>query len=578
MNKPASPPETGPSERDQARAQLEQWRAQLRKNPFIENRDYQHTLKLYFGDDYARKHEECSALGAQIPELEELVAENNLRYNLPRFEPYDGIGNRIDSVVHHPNYARAGNIIYSSRMMEKLARAGGLLDALSLFYLTMHAGEAGHNCPVACTAGVIRVLQKADTVPRREFYLRMLTVPSYDENYTGAQFLTEIQGGSDVGRNATRAYPDTQGGFRIEGEKWFCSNVDAELFLLTARYDATVPGTKGLGLFLIPAQLEDGSSNHYRIRRLKEKIGTASMASGEIDFEGAAAWHAGPLDAGFKMVMEQVLHLSRLFNSVGSCGLIKRAYDIAASYTRYREAFGAPIANYPLVQENLAAIRSDHAALLAAIFATVQLQDRLELSGEDEKNAKLLLRLLANLNKYVSALWGVDAVHHCIDMLGGNGAIESFSSLPRLLRDSIVFENWEGTHNTLRMQTLRDIERFELDRLFLAHIDAQLRSANAPSELTAPITAARDRLETVLAQLRRVDADLKSLVVKEVFDSMAGLLCGVALLNEALHQQRTEGRDAKLWQWRYFARRRLAAAPMKYDRAYLGLIARVVSE
>lgn len=562
---------------DQGREELRAWQDALRANPYTADADYQHSLRLYFPDSFPAKHAQCEAFGARVTtELEALVTENSYRFNLPRLEAYDGIGQRIDRVVHHPAYDRAGNIIYGSGLMAPLLGSGGLLDHFRLYYLSTHAGEAGHNCPIACSAGVIRVLQKTREVPHRDEYLRRLTADSYDENFTGAQFLTEVQGGSDVGRNAAVAEPAGDGTWRITGEKWFCSNANADLILMTARYDRAREGTRGLGLFLVPAVLEGGRANHYQIRRLKEKLGTTSMASGEIDFLGATAWHMGPLDKGFRMVMENVLHLSRLYNTVGFCGLIKRSWDIAHAYARHRVAFGRPVADYPLVQENLALIRADHGALLAGIFATARLQDRCDTGEQADEDTRLLLRLLASVNKYVSARWGVDHIHHCLDVLAGNGAIETFSSMPRLLRDSIVFENWEGTHNTLRMQALRDILHLHVDRPYLAWLERELDSLQGAPELAAPLQRAQEQLATRLEQLRAADAQRQTLIVRDVVDLMGVLLGGVTLLREGLHQQQTEGSDSKLQRLALFLRAHLQAeSGAGYDDRYLALIRRV---
>lgn len=562
---------------DAGRDELAAWQQAIRANPVAGDPDFVHSLRLYFPDSHQAKTAECEAFGARVTgELEDLVAENSYRLNLPRLEAWDGVGRRVDRVVHHPAYDQAGDIIYGSGMMERLLGAGGLLDHFRLYYLSTHAGEAGHNCPIACSAGLIRVLQRVEGPPRREEYLRRLSAPSYAENFTGAQFLTEVQGGSDVGRNATVAARAADGSWHITGEKWFCSNANADLILMTARYDPTREGTRGLGLFLVPAYLEDGRHNDYRIRRLKEKLGTSSMASGEMDFLGAVAWHMGPLEQGFRMVMENVLHLSRLYNTVGFCGLIKRAFDIAHAYARHRVAFGHVIGDYPLVQENLAAVRADHGALLAGIFATTRIQDRYDTGEEADEDTRRLLRLLANVNKYVSARWGVDHIHHCLDVLAGNGAIETFSAIPRLLRDSIVFENWEGTHNTLRMQTLRDVHRLELDRLYLAWLERRLEALEDGPEKSV-LERGRDRLSAMLVGLRDADAARQTLIVRDAVELMGVLLGGVTLLAEALHQRETGGGDSKLARLRLFLRNHLADAGIGYDDAYLSLIRRVAA-
>ena len=102
-----------------------------------------------------------------------------------------------------------------------MAKPGGLLEALTFMFLSSQSGEAGHNCPVACSAGIIRVLQKFQDIPNRKNYLDKLTDPSYTTNFTGAQFLTELQGGSDVGLNATEAYQDDEGLWLLKEKNGF---------------------------------------------------------------------------------------------------------------------------------------------------------------------------------------------------------------------------------------------------------------------------------------------------------------------------------------------------------------------
>ena len=129
-----------------------------------------------------------------------------------------------------------------------------------------------------------------------------------------------------------------------------------------------------MALFLIPA-LWGNKKNHYQIRRLKDKIGTKTMATGEIDFNGAYAVQVGELETSFHLVMDNVLHLSRIFNAFCVLGMARRAYYVANAYAKRRVAFGHPIIDYPLVQENLAQIKAENTALLAGVYAMVKLQD-----------------------------------------------------------------------------------------------------------------------------------------------------------------------------------------------------------
>src|SRR3981189_2890291 len=117
--------------------------------------------------------------------------------------------------------------------------------------------------------------------------------------------MTEKEGGADVGKLTTTAAQDGDH-WRLTGEKWFCSNADAKVVMLLARPEGAEGGTLGVGLFLMPRFLDDGSPNHYRIVRLKDKLGTRSMASGEIKLEGASAYAVGRLDRGFVQMAEMV--------------------------------------------------------------------------------------------------------------------------------------------------------------------------------------------------------------------------------------------------------------------------------
>ena len=121
----------------------------------------------------------------------------------------------------------------------------------------------------------------------------------YDECQRGSQFLTEEHGGSDVGANLTRAVRDGDD-WRLHGEKWFCSVADADVFAVTARPDGAPEGTRGIGCFLVPRTV-DGRANGFTIRKLKDKLGTRALATGEIVFDGAVAYPIGALEDGFKI-------------------------------------------------------------------------------------------------------------------------------------------------------------------------------------------------------------------------------------------------------------------------------------
>lgn len=475
-----------PSTTEWGREHLGQWLATQPENYFSADRNLRRMLEFYWGEEglkqQASRLYQFGKMAATV--VNEAACVADLRPNLPQLERFDGIGRRLESVMFHPSYHEAGKWIYGSGIISVYDQPAQNLLALTLFYLSAQNGEAGHNCPIACTAGAVKVLQAVGSVDLQTLYLPRLLDANYGHRYHAAQFLTEVQGGSDVGANSTIATPldGKRGTWLINGEKWFCSNVTADLILLTARVPAQGEGTRGLGLFLLPRQLPDGTLNRFTINRLKDKLGTRSMASGEVLFEDAFAYQVGNVRDGFKHVMTHVINTSRIYNAVGTTGNARRAYLVAKSYAEYRHAFDRPLIHFPAVQDLLAQMRADSYALLSGSFYIAHLLDRIESDAGSEED-KGFLRMALNLNKFRSAMLAHEVIVQAIELLGGNGAIESFSVLPRLLRDNVVYENWEGTHNVLLAQVQRDMRRYGVHEPFLQRLRHLFVTANL-EELT----------------------------------------------------------------------------------------------
>ena len=372
--------------------------------------------------------------------------------NPPRLGP-DG------EVEFDAAYHRAGRAVWASGIV-----GADAVEQARLFYLLAQAGEGGHACPVVCTAGLVRALRTRASAELRERFLPPLLETEYDRAERGAQFLTERHGGSDVGANRVEARPDGEA-WRLYGEKWFCSVADAEQFLVTARPRGAAEGTRGIGCFLVPR-----FGGGFRIRRLKDKLGTRALATGEIEFEGGVGYPIGPLEEGFRTAVS-VLNTSRWLNAVGSTGLMRRAHEVASEFAAEREAFGRPISEFALVRENLAVMKAETDAAFASTAELTRLVDRID-RGEATDDDVAWHRLLVNANKFVTSLAATRVVRRGIETLGGNGTIEDFSPLPRLWRDAIVFESWEGTHNVLCAQLLRDLTKLGAVELAVERADA----------------------------------------------------------------------------------------------------------
>jgi acyl-CoA dehydrogenase len=418
--------------------------------------------------------------------------------NPPRLGPDGGV--EFDSA-----YERAGREVWASGIV-----GADAVEQASLFFALAQAGEGGHACPVVCTAGLVRALRTRAADELRERFLPPLLETDYDRAERGAQFLTERHGGSDVGANRVEAVADGDA-WRLYGEKWFCSVADADQFLVTARPRGAPEGTRGIGCFLGPR-----SGGGFRIRRLKDKLGTRALATGEIEFEGAVGYAIGPLDEGFRTAVS-VLNTSRWLNAVGSTGLMQRAYDVASEFAVDREAFGRPISDFPLVRENLAVMKAETEAAYASTAELTALVARID-RGEASDDDIAWHRLLVNANKFVTSLAATRVVRRGIETLGGNGTIEDFSPLPRLWRDAIVFESWEGTHNVLCAQVLRDLARFDA-------VELSVKRSGASEELAARLRRSVAEPEFGALHVRRQLAEVvRSLQVRLLDAASAELI------------------------------------------------------
>jgi len=529
--------QTGPVAR--GRADLAEWERAQAVNYYETDLHLRNVLEFNWGADLLRAYaERLSKFGDEAAMIVDLaVRRANQAENLPRLDRYSATGERIEDVAHSADHHLAGRYIYGSGAMSVYAEPESNLLALALFYLSSYNGEAGHNCPLACTAGVIKTLQYAGGEELKKKYLPRLLDPNYATRFHGAQFLTEIQGGSDVGANACAATLLDAGENKwiINGEKWFCSNGAADLALITARPEGSpensLAGTKGLGLFLLPRRLDDGSLNGIYIRRLKDKLGTKSLATAEVDFKDAIAYQIGEQGRGFQQAMDFVINTSRLYNAVGSAGAARRAYLIAWTYAQHRRAFGSAIKDFPLTQEALAEMRAVTMAITSGSLYLAYLRDEIEAGRVDEAGGQFF-RLAVNLNKYRSSISATDVIRRGIEILGGNGAMENFSVLPRLLRDSVIFEAWEGAHNTLIAQSARDIQRRKLHEPFCARLDSWFGSL-ADSDLrdrgARQVRILRDELDSITS----VDELSAGVLFKPLADRMMWLFYVARLTLEA---------------------------------------------
>lgn len=471
------------------------------RNFYLEDPGFVARIRRLLGSDYASSAPLLERMGALAAgEVDRLAALANA--HPPELQRYDREGERIDEVVFHPSYLRLREIAYGEGLValaygERRA-PHALVFALGYIFAQ---GEQGLYCPVCMTDGAARVLERFAPPEIARPVIERLASRDPGTLWEGAMWLTEKQGGSDVGASATRAREEG-GSWRLTGEKWFCSNAGAEVMLVLARPEGAPPGTEGLGLFLVRRHRPDGSRNAIRFHRLKDKLGTRSMATAEAALEGAEATLIAPPGRGFK-AMAEMLNLSRLYNAVASCAVMRRATSEAVRHARTRTAFGRALDRHPLHQEVLADLIVETEAATALTFDAIRRLDRLDRGTATERDRRLL-RALTPLTKLATAKAAVSVASEALEGLGGNGYVEEFVT-PRLLRDAQVLPIWEGTTNILSLDLFERAIRRERAHEAVLEEAAELLG-HAPAELDEPARIAREALEGLVAEIPRLDS------------------------------------------------------------------------
>ncbi|HSJ36828.1 MAG TPA: acyl-CoA dehydrogenase family protein [Planococcus sp. (in: firmicutes)] len=461
-------------------------------------------------------------------------ARHTDREGAPRLEKYDRLGEDISHVWVNEGYKKTveetyatGIVGYVHKEIPQLGRKGNYVYSFAQGYLLSQA-EAGFYCPVTLTMATAYLLDHFGDDDVKSRFLPNVCATGDIELFEGATFLTERQGGSDVGANEVKAVK-AAAGYRLYGEKYFASNAGmAGVAMVLARIEGAAEGSRGLTLFAVPWRIE-GKLNGIKIRRLKDKLGVRAVPSGEVEFDGAEAYVVGDPAQGLKYMME-ALNLSRICNAVASVGIMKRALDEAGEYAERRNAFGRKLTEFPMVRDSLMKLRAKQEFETAAIFDLIVLYDRV-VAREASAEEQVLNRLLIAILKKESAEQAIHFSHEAIEMHGGNGYIEDFVT-PRLLRDAQVLTVWEGTANILGLELIRLVNKFQAHELFIRHIDGRL----AQLKETADGGLVRGKLESLRDELQAFagfDTDLQSFEAKGLMQNMAKLFENVIALEWA---------------------------------------------
>ena len=503
----------------------------LRGNAYRSDRNLQALLGRsapWLSEDDA---ERLSSFGGWVASVVDEQADYTNRFAPPVLETLDEGGRPRSAVRHNPLYAAVHREVYERGIvgLNYGPEPRPFTLTFAMGYLLAQSDISIH-CPVTLTGAVAHVLDRFAPEPVRDDHLPAL-VRMDGTAATGGTWVTEKQGGSDVGTTGTVARR-TNEGVVLSGLKWFASNVDGGLALTLARPEGAAGGGAGLGLYLVPARGPDGAPNRYRIRRLKEKLGTRGLATGEIELEDAHAVEVTPPPGGLKTMMA-ALGYSRIHNAMASAGIQRRAFAESLAHAEARSAFGNRLAAYPMVQDQLVEMQVRLEASVALAFAASRAFDAAQSAPAEQP----WMRLVTALAKYLTAAWAITATSRAIEILGGNGYTEEYPTA-RLYRDAQVLTVWEGPPNIQALEVLRlaDAEAPGL-AAFHARLDAILNTPFAANH------SAFVRARALIFQARREVAALTALIQEDeaegprqahrLMDRMARGLAAALLIEEA---------------------------------------------
>jgi hypothetical protein len=474
----------------------------------------------------------------------------------PELVRYDRWANEVGEIAHHPAMLDAKRALWQAGYPSGFAAQakgrkrptpGVVLGGSS--YLLSQA-DTGMVCSLGMTSGVAGLVDAYAPPDVRDDLLAGLRAADVDHAVDGSMFLTERDGGSDLGRTVHCTARDLgDGRVEISGEKWFCSNVDGAAIVLLARPEGAPDGPAGLGLYLVPRVLDDGSPNRYTIRRLKQKLGTKSVPTGEVELHGAIGYALRPprtgdaaapsesaeamdqaaSDSGGLARMMEMVNGSRFGVALMGLGIARRCYAEAAAWAHHRQAKGRALVDLPLVREQLV-------DLLAELEAAVALGFECAATGGFSDGTRLR-RILVPAAKVRLCRLGVEAASYAVELHGGNGYCEDWG-LTRQLRDAQCHPIWEGSENICILDVLRAIRRDAAHEAVVARIDQAMVTARAGAPGWAQpavdaVAVARDDLVGRVDALPGLEPDAAQALSGRLCDQLVRTTSAALLLEQA---------------------------------------------
>jgi acyl-CoA dehydrogenase len=478
-----------------------------------------------------------------------------------RLERYDRWGHDISQVVQPPSFIESKRaVLNAQKALKDDARNAGVKSSLPLFaanYL-LNQADIGMGCALGTGGGMVKSLVAAYApADVREHVLAKFDTGEWEGET--AQLLTERAGGSDLGTLETTARRDGDA-WLLNGFKWFASNCDGQVFVVLAKPEGAPDSGRGVATFLVLRTRRDGTRNGIRIRRLKDKLGTRSVASGEVELVDAEAFllsgepsshnaEAQPHDGKGLGRMMELTNASRLGIALFALGNARRALVESLCYARQRRAFGDRLLDKPLMRRKLAEMIVDVEAAQALVFDGVGLANH-------RQRRQVRQRIAVPVTKLKVCRLGITMASDAIEIHGGNGYIETWP-VARLLRDAQVNTIWEGADNILCLDVQRGIERLGAHQPLLERLHDAV-SVSDDDETTQLVRRRIEDLEAAITAWTKLPAQVAEARLFPLAQFMGDVYAGALLTEQAAWEQATGRTDRKALVARLYARRYLA--------------------
>ncbi|XP_065707578.1 acyl-CoA dehydrogenase family member 11-like isoform X2 [Patagioenas fasciata] len=422
-------------------------------------------------------------------------------WNPPVFRPYDAWGQRVDRIITCSAWRRMKEIAAEEGLIaeayeRRYSNWSRMYQAVKLYLFSSSSG--GFNCPLAMTDGAAKVIESLGVPGSLKNAFDHLTSRDPKKFWTSGQWMTERRGGSDVANGTeTVARKQPDGTYRLYGFKWFTSAADSDMALTLARVvDAegcVKQGSSGLSLFFLKVRDEEGKLNNIQVQRLKDKLGTRQMATGELWLNGAEAQLISAEGRGVASI-SNMLNITRIHNVIAAVASMRRMMNLSREYARRRVAFGKLLKDHPLHVQTMARMEVQTRGAFLLLMEIVRLLGLVETDMASEEDQHLL-RLLVPVAKLYTGKQASAVVIEAMESFGGQGYMED-TGLPVVIRDTLVLSIWEGTTNVLSLDVLRSLTKSQGQALavFCSAVQKKLELAASTAELGPAVKQMHDAI------------------------------------------------------------------------------------